>query len=120
MGRAGLSGATSRMEENEVLDILPVARWDAAADTTMQARAVAALESGKVLFLPNLAFALGPAETRFLTPAAADNTRKNISFDPASGRCIGAAAAGEDDTALAAMLDRYGRLASQLLSLIHI
>jgi hypothetical protein len=103
------------MADAEVLEVISTASWDAAADSATQAQAASALEAGRVLFLPQLTFALEPDEQRFLTPAAADNTRKNISLDPATGRCIGAAVAGEEGVALVAMLDRYGRFSTRLV-----
>lgn len=103
------------MAEADVLEQFSIASWEHPIDAEAQHRAVAALESGRVLFLPNLAFALEPNEAPFLSPDAADNTRKSISFDPATGRCGGAAVAGEDAARLAAMLDRYGRLSTVLL-----
>lgn len=103
------------MDAAEVLEAFSLANWVVTPDAATQQRAVSALEAGKVLFFPQLSFALAPAEARFLTPQAADNTRKNISFDPASGRCIGAAIGAEDGAALAAMLDRYGRLSTSFV-----
>jgi hypothetical protein len=46
---------------------------------------VPALESGKVLFLPQLDFAIQPAELALLNPAIADPKRKNISLEPQAG-----------------------------------
>ena len=103
------------MAEAGVLEELPIASWDAPADAETQRRAVTALESGRVVFLPCLAFVLQPEEARFLTPGAADNTRKNVSLDPASGRLGGASPVGEDATRLASMLDRYGQLSTRFL-----
>jgi hypothetical protein len=103
------------MAEADVLERFSIQSWEDPIDTETQHRAVAALESGRVLFLPDLAFALEPDEAGYLSPHTADNTRKNISFDPATGRCGGAALAGDDAARLAAMLDRYGRLSTRLL-----
>ncbi len=103
------------MAEADVVERVSPASWEDPVDSTTQARAVAALESGRVLLFPSLAFALELAERQFLTPEAADSSRKNISFDPASGRCIGTAAGGVDAALLAGMLDRYGRLATRLV-----
>ena len=51
---------------------------------------IAALEAGKVLYFPNLAFELNTSERRFLTPEARDPKARNISLD-ANGRLKGAA-----------------------------
>ena len=50
----------------------------------------AALESGEVLFFPDLAFAVHESERPLFSPAIV-TTAKNISFDPRSGRIGGLA-----------------------------
>jgi 3-deoxy-D-manno-octulosonic acid hydroxylase-like protein len=111
----GIDRTGSGMAEADVLELLPIAGWRGAVAPELQARALASLESGRVLFLPNLGFALEADEAGFLTSSAADNSRKNVSFDPTTGRCGGTALSGADTARLVAMLDRYGRLASLLL-----
>ncbi|ANI31595.1 hypothetical protein PL78_17455 [Yersinia entomophaga] len=51
--------------------------------------AIEALEQGKVLFLPNLAFPLSSQEKQLLNPALVDIKRKNISFKPLEGELTG-------------------------------
>ena len=104
--------------DREVTLALPFDRWEGPFDPDWQARALAALEGGRVLLLPHLAFAPEPEERRFLAPAALDETRKNISFDPASGTVHGTALDGEERARLAAMLDRFGRQAEGLIRLL--
>lgn len=103
------------MDAGDVLEALTVTEWDGPFDAAAQARAVATLEEGRVLFLPHLAFRLDAAERRFLTPAVAGGDRKNVSVDPVSGKLGGSALAGEDGAALGAMIDRFGRQAQALL-----
>jgi len=103
------------MAETEMVDRLPIVRWEEPIEASLQTRAVAALESGRVIFLPKLAFVLEPDEMPFLTSAAADRTRKNISFDPATGRCGGTARTGPDAAGLATMLQRYAHLSTRLM-----
>ena len=98
------------------LEIVPLEAWDAPIAAAVGERAVAALEQGRVVFLPRLAFGLGAEEQRLLAVSAADASRKNISFDPASGRCHGTTATGEELARLGAMLDRFARLAEALVS----
>ncbi len=98
---------------NEPLETLDISEWRGPFPPALRERATAALEAGKVLFLPRLAFRPMPDETGFLTGAAAGGARKNISLDPTTGR-IGNV--GQGDTArLSAMLDRFGREAAGLL-----
>jgi hypothetical protein len=73
----------------------------------MRATAVEALEGGKVLFFPRLAFTLDNAEKRFLSPETADARAKNVSFDPKSGTVKGAAGSAADISAIMAMMRRY-------------
>ncbi|AHG22335.1 3-deoxy-D-manno-oct-2-ulosonic acid (Kdo) hydroxylase family protein [Chania multitudinisentens RB-25] len=55
--------------------------------------AVAALEQGKVLFFPHLAFNLSEAEKKLLTPELVDPKRKNISYQPEQQKLTGVALA---------------------------
>jgi hypothetical protein len=91
------------------LDELNITGWDGPFAADDQARAIAALESGRVVVLPHLPFLLSDSEGRFCTAEAASGERKNISFDPATGRCHGTSAEGEERDALAGMIDRFGR-----------
>lgn len=94
---------------------LQAARWDGPFDAETQGTAVAALEQGQVLVLPHLGFMIEDAERGFLTAQALDDTRKNVSFDPATGTAHGTAFTGEELARLAGMLDRYGRQADSLI-----
>lgn len=66
---------------------LPYTHWG--QDNTQNSSAVEALEQGKVLFLPHLAFALSEQEMQLLDPALVDIKRKNISFKPMEGTLTG-------------------------------
>lgn len=103
------------MDDKVVLRV-PVERWNGPFAPAIQAAALTALEAGRVIVLPQLPFALETSERILLSAGALDNTRKNISFDPATGTAHGTALAGEEAARLAAMLDRFGR---QTQTLIH-
>ena len=103
------------MTRDDVLEVLGVTAWDAPTEPAQSARAVAALEGGRVLFFPFLAFALEEGEKRFLTAEALGQGRKNISLDPASGVCQGSRFTGAEAAALGAMLERFGRQAEALV-----
>ena len=103
-------------ETNEPIERFDIASWDGPIDAATQARAQTALEAGHVLLMPHLPFTPLPTETRFLTSGAASGGRKNVSFDPATGKLGGAAPEGEEAVALAAMIDRFGRQATTLVS----
>jgi hypothetical protein len=98
-----------------VLEMLPVERWAGPFGPDLQRRAVDALEAGRVLFFPRLAFDLDEAERALLAAATADGRSKNVSFDPATGACKGTAVPEEQQPRLAAVMRRFGDQASTLL-----
>ena len=75
---------------------------------------IAALEAGKVLYFPHLAFTLTADEQRFLTPAIRDPKTRNISLN-AAGRLKGAVGDEATQTALAAMIGRFRGQAQTLI-----
>src|SRR5260370_12999772 len=92
----------------------PVADWaEHPAASTCQA-AVDALEDGKVVFFPKLAFHLKPTELSFLTPALVGNS-KNVSFNLATrklGKCVCPEQSKAD---LMALMERFATQARILL-----
>lgn len=102
--------------DSDVTLTLPLARWDGSIAPAMQDAALQALEGGQVVVLPDLAFTLAEDERAFLNPDALDDTRKNISLDPATGTVHGTAVAGAARQRLAGMLERFG---SQTEALLH-
>jgi hypothetical protein len=102
----------------EMLETMDVTAWEGPAHTNMLASAVEAVEAGKVLYLPRLAFALLPEERRFLSPEFADEKAKNVSFDPASGAVKHAVGSRADVNAIAEMLRRYADHALMLVRML--
>jgi hypothetical protein len=78
---------------------------------------IAALEAGKVLYFPRLAFTLSDAEQRFLTPAVRDPKARNISLD-ATGKLKGAAGDAATQAEIAAMIGRFRMQAQALIDAI--
>ncbi|MDL2358418.1 MAG: Kdo hydroxylase family protein [Pseudomonadota bacterium] len=78
---------------------------------------IAALEAGKVLYFPALAFTPLPAEARLFTPAMRDPASRNISLD-AGGRLRGAAGEAQSQAALAAMMLRFRAQAQALIAML--
>jgi hypothetical protein len=76
-----------------------------------------ALEAGKVLYFPRLAFTLSADEQRFLTPAVRDPNARNISLD-AQGRLKGAAGDVATQAKIAAMVGRFRMQAQTLIDAI--
>jgi hypothetical protein len=103
------------MDASQVIDTLPITEWQGPFDPLLQARALDALEDGRVLLLDRLPFQILPQESRLLSPTVMGSERKNISFDPASGRIGNTSLAGSDADALGDMLRRFGDAGGKLL-----
>ncbi len=104
------------LDRESVIEELPVADWQGSFDAALRARALGALESGLVLYLPRLAFRIEPEEAPFLSADAAGGARKNISLDPATGRTGNTALQPEQAARLTVMIDRFGRAATSLVA----
>jgi len=93
---------------------LDLTSWSPHQSADVQQTAIRTLESGGVLVLPRLAFALCETETRFLSPQWSDHRAKNISLEGSSLK--GAQGAAQDLAALAAMIARFAASAAELVS----
>jgi len=96
----------------DALLTLDVSAWTGPYGEAVRRDAIAALESGRVLYLPKLPFLLKDEEKPLLTPDLFSGRAKNISLDP-SGRLKHAA---RDDAALQAMMQRFATSAVSLVS----
>lgn len=76
-----------------------------AAEAALQA--TEALENGKVLYLPHLAFTLDPSEQRYLSASIATPKAKNIRYDIRSDTLGGTALPADEHVGLQAMLRRF-------------
>jgi len=103
------------MNQNDVLEPLPLTAWRGPFTPGMQSRAVAALEAGKVIVLPDLPFRLEPDEMQFLNPSVSGDARKNISLDPRTGKIGNVACDAADAAHLKAMMERFGQSALRFL-----
>jgi hypothetical protein len=103
------------MSTPEVLETLAVADWSGPFAPDVQARAVDALEAGKVLLLPRLEFHFDPCETGFLDPSVAGGDRKNISLDPGAATCDATALEPAQSERLAALMRRFSDHAQGLV-----
>ncbi|MDH2270475.1 Kdo hydroxylase family protein [Serratia marcescens] len=90
---------------------LPLRQWAAQEASS----AVSELEQGKVLFLPELAFTLSEQEMPLLDPSLVDPKRKNISYQPLSGKLSGVAVA-ERRQQVQQLLERYYQSCRQLIA----
>lgn len=100
------------MSQIETLDL---ADWAPQPSEDESRRLAAALEAGKVLFLPRLRFELSQEEKRFLDPRWSDRKAKNISYDPAGGAIKGAVGNVPDLEDLRRLLQRFHQRATGLI-----
>jgi hypothetical protein len=98
------------------IQVLEVADWAPQPTAEESQRHAAALEAGKVLFLPRLRFELRHEERRFLDPRWSDRKAKNISYDPAAGAIKGAMGNLPDLEDLRRLLERFHQRATGLIS----
>ena len=103
------------MLPSDVIEALPIAAWHGPFDPALLVRAIDALEAGCVLLLTDLPFRPMPDEAFLLSPTVMGSERKNISFDPASGRLANTALAGAEADRLRTMLRRFGDAAEALV-----
>ena len=98
------------------IERVDIEHWAGEVDPATRQRAIEALERGRVLWFPTLAFRLEAPERPFRSPSCADGAAKNLSFDPRTGVVRGSACQGPQLEALAAMMARY---AAQAFGLVH-
>jgi hypothetical protein len=98
-----------------LIEELPISKWRGPFDTDVKARALDALESGSVLYFPQLPFLLLESEIEFLDAKVADGKSKNISLDHTSGKMQASSLTGERAARLAAMIERFGSSAAGLV-----
>ena len=96
--------------DNQLVE-LDLADWSAAVPNEAW---IAALEAGKVLYFPRLAFELLDGEDALLTPALLSPDVRNISLD-ANGQIKGVVGGAEVKRAAAAMVGRFRAQAQQLV-----
>jgi 3-deoxy-D-manno-octulosonic acid hydroxylase-like protein len=99
----------------EVLEPLDITSWPGPFPPEIVEKAADALETGKLLYAPQLPFELSTGERRFLSPDCLDSKSKNISFRPNSGALRGTRCVGAERDQLLSMLRRYYIRASDLL-----
>ncbi|HYW38823.1 MAG TPA: Kdo hydroxylase family protein [Terriglobales bacterium] len=99
----------------EILEPLDITFWQGPFSPEIVAKAADALETGKLLYAPQLPFELSQAERRFLSPDCLDGKSKNVSFRPSSGVLRGTRCQGPERNELLAMLQHYYNRASDLL-----
>ncbi|MDE3060988.1 MAG: Kdo hydroxylase family protein [Pseudomonadota bacterium] len=109
------AGANSLPDEAKNACVaLEVSRWNTLFDQAMQQQAVEALEQGKVLFLPQLSFALTPQEQAYLRPDCVKPGTKSIKYSLSRNALWGMADSERDSPALTGLMKRYAESARGL------
>lgn len=103
------------MKDSAPLLEMDLEHWDSTPEPEEQTAAVAAVESGRVLCFPHLAFALEAGERRFLSADWSDGKSKNISFDSRTGTLAGARGSTADIAMLNQMIQRFAHCARGLI-----
>ncbi|WP_296657853.1 Kdo hydroxylase family protein [Paraburkholderia sp.] len=102
------------MKESQIVEIAS-ADWHGQHLSQPRETLLDAVEQGKVLYFPNLAFALDSSERSLLDPAIADPRRKNISLDPNGGALHGVLGEAAVQSAARALIARYQACARTLV-----
>lgn len=99
----------------QVLETIEIDSWVGPFPAEVRSRALDALERGRVLYCPKLAFRLEKSERSLLSPALSDGKAKNISLDLTSGLLQGTIAVGAERARLQVMMERFAQAATRLV-----
>jgi len=102
------------MNESQIIEVT-AGDWQGQGLSAPRETLRAALERGKVLYFPKLAFPIEGPEKALLDPAIADPTRKNISLEPAGGALRGVLGDAATQSAVRALVARYQASAHSLV-----
>lgn len=109
---------THQLAENDRLYVAHTTEWNPLITAEQSQQIMAALEAGKVIYLPKLNFSLEPAEQELLSIPFNLKRSKNISFNPKNQQ-LGGIDARKMVAAifpLTSMLQRYHQYSAQLLA----
>ena len=99
-----------------MLYTFPSRDWNEHYPDSTQQQAIRSLENGQILYFPELAFSLSPAEQKFLTTEYSDPHAKNISYHAERKKLWGVQGlTDEENLAMKAMMDRFSRYAYNLI-----
>ena len=107
-----------QVTNEEILEPLDIRSWQGSFPSGIAGKAADALEKGKLLYAPDLPFAISEAERGLLSPDCLDGKSKNVSFRPGTGVLRGTRCEGAERDLLLGMLERYYTQASQLLKMM--
>jgi hypothetical protein len=99
----------------DMLKTIHQKKWDIIYDDHLTQEITAALEEGKVVFLPELEFELKPEERFLLSPKYSNGRSKNISFNLHQEKLSGENANEEGKKHLRRMMRRFALSATSLM-----
>ncbi len=102
------------MNESQIIEVA-AGDWHGQGLSVPRETLLAALERGKVLYFPNLRFAIEGDEATLLDPALADPNRKNISLEQQGGALRGVLGDAATQLAVRALIARYQTSAHSLV-----
>ncbi len=88
--------------------------WEYLINQQTQLNAVNALENGKVIFMPQLSFAINENEQHLLSPSYLKD-KKNISYNKLNGQLRGVTCSETDKILFTQLCDRYATYSKQLI-----
>jgi 3-deoxy-D-manno-oct-2-ulosonic acid (Kdo) hydroxylase len=94
------------MFESQIIEVAS-GDWHGQQLSVPRETLIAAVERGKVLYFPHLAFAIEGGERALLDPKLADPERKNISLAPNGGALHGVLGDNVTQSAVRALIGRY-------------
>lgn len=98
---------TFREAHMDVIQTFTADHWDTVFDETDQTCAVQALEQGRLLYFPRLAFPVRDEEIPLFSPTWQNRSAKNISYDPGRDLLKGTTVQGPGAEILRGMMARY-------------
>jgi hypothetical protein len=102
------------MTESQIIEVAS-GDWQGRDLSVPRETLVAGVERGKVLYFPNLRFAVEGGEPALLDPKIADPKRKNISLAPNGGALAGVLGDAVTQSAVRALVGRYQANARSLV-----
>ncbi len=98
-----------------ILTEMNITHWTAPVSTDENDQAIDAVEQGRILHFPTLAFQLLPDENEFLSPSYAENKAKNTSFNRHTQQLRCAKCSTDKYDRLKHMLQRFSEQAEQFV-----
>lgn len=99
----------------DFIEKIEIESFNSPISEDVRKRAILALEEGKVVYFPKLAFDLSQDELRFLSPKMVDPKSKNISYDIHTEKIAGTTCEGGESDNLKKMMNRYALLSRSFM-----